>query len=580
MPLRRAVGHAYLYGVAASIGQYYWLVFDKVEGLWAIVLAGLAGICALIGLVYLAAGLLFRVAARFLPRGVVLIFPAIWVLIDYFRTLGELAFPWAFLGYSLTPILPLAQLASVTGVWGLTFLLVCGNVIVYQLLRKIKRGERLIMSAWHTGLFVATLILMTLAGVYRLGHHTQKIPEKKISLLQTNMDQFNWGSRSIDTAFTVTGAMVAAAAAERPALMVLPESALLCFVTRHKTYAETVKNWTRTTRVPLLFGALDWEQPESNSPYEYFVYNSAFLADTAETFRVYHKINLVPFSEGMPFEARFPILSRVNLGEADFQRGSDETVFDIGPVRAAPFICYEGNFPDFVRHRVVRGANLLVVMTNDGWFGRSSGPYHHAMMARMRSIENGVSLARCANSGLSMFVDPVGRLIATTSLYTRETLTRTVPIYKAPTLYTKFGDWFVALCGIIVLIGLVIARIRKNGVVMAVLVLMLFISGAVTAADAPAASPIPLEGSAPRKPKLSFNYETRTLVIHLDRASRVTISAFILKGQAVNKLSIEKFLASGTHTISFNSQQLADGVVVFKVEGSGFSASKTINLAR
>jgi apolipoprotein N-acyltransferase len=115
-----------------------------------------------------------------------------------------------------------------------------------------------------------------------------------------------------------------------------------------------------------------------------------------------------------------------------------------------------------VRERVRRGADLLVNVTNDGWFGRSSGPRHHAMMARMRSIENGVSLARCANSGISMFVDPLGRVLGQTGLYERTMLVRTIPHYTLRTLYTRFGDWFVLLCAGMILAAVPVAVFTRR----------------------------------------------------------------------------------------------------------------------
>ena len=138
------------------------------------------------------------------------------------------------------------------------------------------------------------------------------------------------------------------------------------------------------------------------------------------------------------------ILSRINLGEADFSKGVEAKNFEIKKgIFAAPFIWFEVLFPNFVRNRVLNGTNLLVNITNDGWWGRSLGPYHHAAMSRMRSIENGVSMARCANSGITMFIDQFGRILSTTTLYERTVLTQSLKIKTIPTLYTKYGNWFV-----------------------------------------------------------------------------------------------------------------------------------------
>jgi apolipoprotein N-acyltransferase len=468
-PFKRALFHMFLYGFAAAFGQYYWLMYDNVEGLWLIVIVGLLLISAFIGLVYLFAGLLLRMTASRLPKAYIIVFPALWVAIDYCRTLGDIAFPWAFLGYSLTPLVPLAQLASITGVWGLTYLIVLGNMLIWQSIAKIHHGQAVRKQTGMIVAFTALMVVISIGGWFRINRYSaaKTGPDAKnitISLLQPNIDQFHWGRGSLDTAFDVTESLVVKAGHEKPDLIIMPESSLLCFVTRRSAYRERVQSWSRLAKSPLIFGSLDFEIPPSGSYYDNFVYNTAFFLDTGSAdFKPYHKIWLVPFSEGMPFESKFPILSRINLGEADFQRGREQTVFAIGRlIKAAPFICYESNFPRFVLERFRRGANLMVNITNDGWFGKSSGPYHHAMMARMRALENGVYCARAANSGISMFVDPLGRRLAQTRLYTREILTRSIPFYSIKTFYTKHGDWFVALCGLIIAAGAAGALTKRN----------------------------------------------------------------------------------------------------------------------
>jgi apolipoprotein N-acyltransferase len=464
--LKRAALHTYLYGVTAALGQYHWLLFDNVEGLWHLVIIGLFLLSAVIGLLYLAAGLLFRIVVRSLPKAYVLVFPAAWVVIDYCRTVGDLAFPWAFLGYAMTPVLPFAQLASVTGVWGLTFIIVMGNMLLWKLLRHSYLGISCKTPLRFLAAFAAAILAVNAAGWYRICRYAHAPHQMlKISLLQANIDQFHWSNDMLDTAFRVSESLMVKSAEEKPAVMILPESALLCYITHRPIYKERLAAIILRVRIPLIFGSLDWELAPSESYDTYYVYNTAFAADAGMAdFKPYHKIKLVPFSEAIPFERMFPILSRVNLGEADFHRGHEQTVFPIGKnLTAAPFICYESIFPDFVRRRVRNRANLIVNITNDGWFGRSSGPYQHAMMARMRSIENGVSLARCANSGISMFVDPVGMRYGQTELYTRAILTRCVPVDILPTFYAKSGDWFPAVCFIIIAVAVIPAvRTRRR----------------------------------------------------------------------------------------------------------------------
>jgi apolipoprotein N-acyltransferase len=140
-------------------------------------------------------------------------------------------------------------------------------------------------------------------------------------------------------------------------------------------------------------------------------------------------------------------------------------VYQVGRnIRAAPFICYEIIYPSFVRDRVLRGANLFVNITNDGWFGKSSGAFQHATMARLRCIENGVALARSANSGISMFVDQYGRVLGRTRLYDRTFLQKSISVARIPTIYSRLGDWpvlFSFLC-IVISLGRLVFRTKAR----------------------------------------------------------------------------------------------------------------------
>ncbi len=470
-PFSRALLHSFLFGFAASLGQVYWLVFDKAPGLWTYVIIAMFLAAGAVGLFYCLAGMLFRVTLRRFPGAYIWIFPAVWVVIDYSRTWGDLAFPWSFLGYSFTPLLPLAQLASVTGVWGLTCLILVGTMLLWKALGGVMHGYPAWKAALPVTLFAAACAIVSLWGMHRMHRiETGGAAPITISLLQPDIDQFHWDNAMLDTAFALTGSMIAHASAEKPDLMILPESALLCYITHEDERVGRLLSEVRGSGAPLIFGSLDWERIPGASDYRCYIYNAAFLADAAgREFQAYHKIRLVPFSEAMPFEGAFPILSRVNIADAGFHRGDRETVFSVAPgITAAPLICFEGIFPDLVRRRVQHGATLLVNITNDGWFGRSTGPFQHAAMERMRAIENGVALARCANSGLSMAVNSVGRVLGCTRLYERTILTRPVNVRPSPTLYTRFGDWFPLLCAVTILIciifSLVNAAVRKRAV--------------------------------------------------------------------------------------------------------------------
>lgn len=455
-PRKRAIVHTFLFSFTASLGQYYWLAFVRVEGLWVLILIGLVLISAFVALFYCTAALLFRLCYRKFPRFYPVLFPALWVLIDYSRTFGDLSFPWAFLGYTLTPLLPLSHLASVTGVWGLTYVIVFGNILVGETLKAAYQHNRYKTQLQHVCIFTAALACCTLWGWHALTTTKPATESAKVALLQSNIDQFNWGNHSIDSAFTITEAMVYEAAKAKPDLIVGPESALLCYLNRNLGQRNRIMALTDSVQIPILLGALHWDRAEGNSVYDYLVYNTAFLAQPdAEELLPYRKMKLVPFSEAFPFEAKFPILSRVNLGEADFKPGTKAVTYAVtSKISVAPFICYEIIYPHFVQQHLKEHATLMVHITNDGWFGNSTGPYHHATMARMRSIENGVSMARCANSGITTCIDPQGRILGKTKLGCRTTLTCILPLQQATTIYARYGDWFITVCCIVVAAGL------------------------------------------------------------------------------------------------------------------------------
>jgi apolipoprotein N-acyltransferase len=454
--VKRSVFYCYLFGLAASAGQFYWIAFVVPEGLWPLVLFSVFLLTLMEGLFYAAVGLGFRFGRKKFPRSYVLVFPAFWVVLEYAKGLGEMSFPWNLIGYSLTPLLPLSQFASFAGVYGLSFLVILGNALAWKFLSVYYRRGK-----FAAGLPIFFLVCAALSvwGFFRMERPARFAgagENVKISLLQGSIDQNHWGNNSIDASFSIFDTLLAGAAIDKPDIVIMPESALLCYLIRQRQLRERVVGWSRKFRVPMVLGALHWDAAPKKSPTPYDVYNAAFFLDTAsETFQKYYKINLVPFSEVLPFTGIFPILSRVNLGQADFKSGKDRVVWPIGPaVMAAPFICYEIIYPSFVRDRVKQGANLLVNITNDGWFGRSSGAFQHATMARLRCIENGVTLARSANSGISMFVDQYGRVLGRTRLYDRTFLTKTVSIARIPTLYSRIGDWPVLFSGLVLAVSL------------------------------------------------------------------------------------------------------------------------------
>ena len=460
--LKRAMVHTYCFGIGASLCQLYWIAFVVPEGLYHLVFGGVVLLTAFEALFFAINGLVFRIAFTRLRGWCVIAFPAWWICVEYAKSLGEISFPWNFIGYSLTPLLPLSQISSITGIYGMSFIVILGNVLLFDLIKSRRSAHEARRKKFALAAFAVFLIIASVGGWMRL-HSSKAIgPQARLSLIQPVIDQNQWGNTSLDTSFAVIESLVIQAAESKPEAIIMPESALLCYLVRRPSLKNRVIGWSRKTKIPLVLGALHWDPAPPKSPREFLVYNTAFFLDTGTTtFQPYYKMNLVPFSEILPFQGIFPILSRVNIGQADFRPGTKPVIFDIGgKIKGAPFICFDIIYPSFVRSRSSSPTNLLVQITNDGWFGRSSGPYQHALYAQQRCIENGISLARSANTGISMFVDQYGRVLSKTRLLKRGILEGSVPLSRVPTLYSKLGDWPVAISGIIIAFQLLLLILK------------------------------------------------------------------------------------------------------------------------
>jgi apolipoprotein N-acyltransferase len=220
-------------------------------------------------------------------------------------------------------------------------------------------------------------------------------------------------------------------------MVVWPETAVPYHI-RYSRDLEDLVELARTRRSALLFGFPDYVMTDGDIRF----YNSAMLISAGgEIAGEYRKIHLVPFGEMIPFEDRIEVLRRIELGQADFSPGRDHTVFDLDGTAFAVAICFESIYPSLVGEFVEEGARVLVNITNDEWFGPSIGPSQHAQMALMRAVEFRVGLARCANTGISLFADPYGRITSRTELFRRRILQDRVVPGSGSTPYRVIGPF-------------------------------------------------------------------------------------------------------------------------------------------
>ena len=395
----------------------------------------LAGYCALY--VGLFAGALGWVAARRSPARALVLAPFIWVGGEWVRGHFLGGFPWGLLGYSQYRELPVIQIAELGGVYAVSFVLVAANSALAALC--VLPWRRAVAGV----LAGAGLVAVTLSfGAMRLATAGgQPAAEARVGLMQPSIEQpLKFDPSHAERTLAIYVALSRRTASDQLQLLVWPETALPGVLRRDVTLRRLLTELASALRVPLLVGSID---VSDGAPARYR--NSAFLVTGGGLQERYDKIQLVPFGEYVPLSALLGFVRGWAEFIADLEPGARPFVF-LGP--PAPFgvvICYEGIFPELVREFVKDGARFMVNMTNDAWFGRTSGPLQHLAMYPFRAVEHRLAVVRAANTGISAFITPTGRIAQSLPLFERGTLVDTIALRTTTTLYTRFGDWLVWL---------------------------------------------------------------------------------------------------------------------------------------
>ncbi len=468
-PLRRAWLYGFLHGAVFYTATLPWIyAVMRVHGDVEVAPAG--GILALV----VATASLFATAfalgvAWVSRRGVeraCLAAPFLWVALEFARThLPAIGFPWNLLGYAAAQNLALAQLATLTGIYGLSLLVAGYNAwLVWAFLASSDRRRRTFIWAIASGL----LLLVALLGGRLV---PQQTPRYVARLVQTNFPQApSYPSDWLDqhaSELDELEQLSIVAGGHRPSLVVWPEVPAP-FSLQDPKFAARAVEIARGSQADFLVGVVEWRPGVAGA---LLPYNSAALLDPAgERVFLYDKIHLVPFGEYVPLRRWLTFASKLTAEVGDFQSGSEYRVGELtglGPAgtpvrdrRFSVFICYEVVFPDEVRRFVANGAQLLINLSNDGWFGHSAAPAQHLSMARVRAIENRRWLLRDTNNGYTVAVDPYGRYAARFAPDLRGALDAPFDFRSDLTWYARWGDWLAWLCVVAALASLALAARR------------------------------------------------------------------------------------------------------------------------
>jgi apolipoprotein N-acyltransferase len=378
-----------------------------------------------------------------------LIMPALWTALELARTYVFSGFPWSLLGYSQYRVLPIIQFADITGVYGVSFLIVLVNASIADFLMDRRK---------YVGL-IASLMIVLLVLTY--GSAKLNKPENgagmTIAVIQGNIEQDKkWDPSYQAETISVYKRLTRTAITHRPDLVIWPETATPFYFTgareNDRKLTSDLMTFVKQNQVALLFGSPTFEITPDRT---ILGRNSVFLlSPEGAIVGTYHKMHLVPFGEYVPLKKVFFFVDKLVAAIGDFQAGDDYAVMPI-PVekpdqqRSAMLgtvICYEIIFPDLVRHFVKHGASIIATVTNDAWFGVSAAPYQHFSMAVFRAVENRVPVARAANTGISGFIDSKGHILQTSKIFTACYLTHAIRPGTEKTFYTSYGDLFSYAC--------------------------------------------------------------------------------------------------------------------------------------
>lgn len=459
---KESIRWGYLTGFFTNIGTLYWIGWVTPPG-------------AVAAILYLPIySIFYSVLHTFLrqrlgSKYLFICVPFLWTGMEYIRSLGVLGFPWNSLAYTQTYYLSLIQYVSFTSIFGVTFWIVAINVLILALLKDASNKKKVIT---YLILLILLFLIPWFYGQWVIPNEELDTKEKiRIGLVQGDIDPYlKWDDEFIDENLAIYDSLSNEFDENQLDLIIWPETATPVYLRDSFKYKKAIRQLVDKQNVCLITGTPDYKFLPDRS---YMTYNAVFLfTPLTKTVEVYRKLHLVPFGERVPFTDIFPLLKdfleSLEMGEGNFSPGTEIVSFEVpvlkekerfkqGSILAPVLICFESMFSELARKFVKNGADILIIITNDAWFGKTSAPYHHAQAAVFRAIENRIPIARCANTGVSAFIDSYGKIIKSTPIFEKATLIQDMQLRKQDTFFTRYGHVFSITVTLLNILPIVVA---------------------------------------------------------------------------------------------------------------------------
>lgn len=449
MPLKEAFRAGIFLGIPYFFGTQYWIYhsINNYGGIPFIPSLALVLVLSLYQSLYTGIFALifsFKIKNTRLPA--MLLAPLIWVCLEFIRSYAFSGFPWSLIGYSQYKFLHLIQFVDITGIYGVSFLLVAVNGGIADIFISKERKSRMPLFSTTPTVLGYVAIIFVVSVVFAYGSlRLNALPSGvtfKASIIQGNIPQdVKWSPEYQKDVIEIYKDLTLRANSMRPSLIVWPESALPFYFEADIALTEELIEFQRTLDTYLLFGGITIKGISKKGILE--LSNSAILLDRqGEAGYVYDKIHLVPFGEYVPLKRLLFFINKLVVGIGDYVPGQRYIRAETPFGSFGTLICYEIIFPGLVRKFYTKDGDFIVTITNDAWFGNTSGPYQHWSMAVFRAVENRKPLIRAANTGVSGFIDSNGRILKMSGLFERESLTADITGEPKRTFYSRYGDLF------------------------------------------------------------------------------------------------------------------------------------------
>jgi apolipoprotein N-acyltransferase len=420
--------------------------------------------------VFLIPSTLFYLSSKIFKREFILwFFPLFWVTGEYLLTLTDLKFPWLTLGHGLAKFTAFIQIADIIGAFGLSLIVLYINILLFKAAKIIIIGSKKFVL--HIIIASLVFVIPIIYGGIKLSIYEDASDKIRAGIIQPNIDPWDkWEVGGLNDLVDLYFDLSQKCIDNGAEIIIWPETALPVYLLSgsYQNTLDTIYSFLKKNSVYLMTGMPDirFYLNEGEAPknakyseagdYYYTTYNAVLLfsPDNNEVQR-YGKMHLVPLGEKTPFVDQIPFLGNLlkwGVGISGWNTGQDTTVFvtkiNSKEVNIGGIVCYESVFPIFVTHFVDRGAQFLTVVTNDSWYGNSSGPYQHKEFAALRAIENRRAILRSANGGISCLIDSRGITLKETKMFTRDYLVVDVPLNNEKTFYTRNPFIIPVLCSV------------------------------------------------------------------------------------------------------------------------------------